>query len=645
MLKLDRQFGLYVIREPLALERAKASCRAEDPFFDRDVVLKLLGPEEVGGLENLQRLVPFLDSVAGLEHPAISPFYDTGIEGDSCYYTSPFYSGGSLADQLTKPTGVGRGMRIILQLCSGLAYADKEGFEHGKLSLKDIFFTEDDHAVITDFGVSTATKKLKHNDAPCEPSHANLLMTETLHSIGEILIKLLLGTGAKPDAVSTALIKQSHSAPIASLAADLLGESGHEISDFDELIERLTDLTALSSEAGINEYVEYVEQSNSSLDVHISGLKPAITPSQRQLEIKEAIYAKGEIRRLVAEKSKLQETLRRATAYKNYAEKKLASGAAALLVARQSEEKALREVKNAFEQTLDRGNSHLHPAFWLAGGILVGSLLTSGYTYFNQTPHQEQLQVQTAPTPPLLVKTKPPKQEAAIKVIAQTTPTVATVQTVDSSPLEDQALWWPAGGEFDPTAAVPLMPPIQAEASPQVSPLLKQVTLSSVATPDNAAEPQTDNLAQPAAERWWSVGDEFNPAPPRSDQQVNLDQDCQKALCVIEDWAQAWSSKDFERYFSYYSEKYRPEPGYSQEEWRSMRLARITRPQWIKVMLEDFNIRSFGEDHIQVKLKQSYSSNYYQDQILKSLNLIKEDGKWRIVTERSLGTVNDMVGG
>ena len=660
MLKIDRQFGLYVIREQLAASDTKACCIAEDPFFDRDVVLKLVTPATVGCLANLRRLDSHLQALSGLEHPSIAPLYDNGIENDVCYYTTPLYAGGNLTDKLTQPMNIGKSMRIILQLSSGLAYAYSEGFEHGKLSLKNIFFTKDAHAVITNFGISAAIDKLHRNGEKDTPFTPQGLRVETLQSIGEILVKLLLGTGAKPDAVSTAIIRQSHSAPIFRLVTDLLGLSENEISSFDELIERLTDLAVLGSEVGINEYVEYVERiQNPTSEVNIPGLKPAVTPSQRQLEIKEAVYAKNEIRRLVAEKTKLEEILQRATSYKKHAEAKLAAGAAALKAAQKTAVDATNELKI---RNFHKKGDQWHPAVWVASGILVGSLLTGGYNHFYLST--SQVQIDTQSTQLLL------PEESVFAALPQVVPTPPVLKTGEDASLPSEAfitnpsankeeqilanrtpgqeeprLWWPVGGEFDSSSAIPI-----ALTSDQLLPnaLNSQTTDNNFTFPTTAnasAMLSTGSVIQGESKNWWPAGNEFSPYNDSETTQELHDSNSQEILSVVQNWAVAWSNQDHESYFAYYSHEYRPEQGQTQEEWRSMRLSRLTRPQWIKVRLQDFQLRSFGTDRVQVKLKQSYSSNHYQDYISKSLNLVKENGQWRILMERSLGDVNDIVGG
>lgn len=594
-MKLDRQFGLYVIRESLVVSSTKACCRAEDPFFDRDVVLKIIDPREVGSRENLNLLDLYLESVSGLEHPAIAPIYDNGIEDDACYFTTAFYAGGSLADQLSEPMNIGKGLRIVLQLSSSLAYAYNEGFEHGKLSLKDIFFTEDGHTVITDFGIAATIEGLIHNSEQTSPIAPHGLRNITLQSLGEILIKLLLGADAKPDAISIDTLRQSYGDPLIRLTTDLLGMTKQEINSFDELLVRLTDLTSFGSEAGIDEYVEYIEQTYSAPSGdNIEVLKSAVTASQRQLEIKETVYAKDEIRRLVAEKSKLQDILRRAAAYKKQTEIKLAAGAAELEAAQNAETNATKKLKQTAPQTTIRNQTPWHHAIWMLSGMLVGVLLSGSYNHFYQAVPQNQLGLNT-PSQPAPI---PATESTPLATIGASLPDSPVQNSgVNTAPAQEPAeRWWPVGGEFKTTTAASI-----------------------------------------EAERWWSVGDGSMSAIEQGTMQKAPDNNCREVLGVVQDWANAWSKQDQKSYFSHYSAKYRPESGRTLTEWRSVRRSRLTSPQWIRIMLNDLQLRSIGDDRVQVKLKQSYSSNTYQDEIFKSLNFVKEDDKWKISRESPLG--------
>ncbi|MCK4690252.1 MAG: hypothetical protein KAT20_00470, partial [Desulfuromonadales bacterium] len=158
------------------------------------------------------------------------------------------------------------------------------------------------------------------------------------------------------------------------------------------------------------------------------------------------------------------------------------------------------------------------------------------------------------------------------------------------------------------------------------------------------------------AQKWWPFGQEFSPIAAIPVEQLkaalefeslNVNGDLsellqEEILRMVNVWAESWAKQDLSGYFSCYSENYRPELGRSLEEWREMRHSRVTRPAWIELEVNDIRVRQIEEGRVQVKLKQHYRSDFYQDQILKSINLIKEEGRWRILMERSLGMIGDI---
>jgi len=182
---------------------------------------------------------------------------------------------------------------------------------------------------------------------------------------------------------------------------------------------------------------------------------------------------------------------------------------------------------------------------------------------------------------------------------AEQSPVDVQAMVLDVAPVKEVSQqWWPAGNEFSPTAAIPIE---QIKAA---------LGFQSVVTGDGLP----DSLRQ-------------------------------EVLAVVNHWAESWSKQDLGQYFALYSENYQPELGRSQEQWRDLRRQRLTTPQYIELQLDGIRFRQIDENRIQVKLQQSYRSDFYQDRILKSINLIKENGSWRILMERSLGMIDDIVGG
>ena len=66
----------------------------------------------------------------------------------------------------------------------------------------------------------------------------------------------------------------------------------------------------------------------------------------------------------------------------------------------------------------------------------------------------------------------------------------------------------------------------------------------------------------------------------------------------------------------------------------------LPRPCWAQVDIHEIKTHRLVENRVQVKFKQNCRSCSYQDQIWKSLNMVQGNGRWQILTERSLGRVD-----
>lgn len=640
MLKLEQQFGLYVISEPLKIGRDRASVRAEDPFFARDVTLKLIGPGAIGGKENLDKLEKQLEALSGLEHPAIAPLYDCGTETGYCYFTTTYFSSGNLAEQLTESCPPERALRILSQISQGLAYAYGEGFEQGKLTLKDIFINDEGQAQIGDFGLNASLKRLSKSASEQKVSAAgNDLTHETLLSLGEMLVKLILGAGAKADKVSLALLEQAHDKCLAELAADLLGESEQPISGFTQLVERLQQ--QCKTDQGEASFEATSAETNSPTDTLTK--KEMSSGSQRQREIKEAVYAKAEVRRLVEEKCKLQENLKRAVYYKKITEQKISDYQHTVNAARKDLEKARFEAAEAWKIATSTRPVQ-RPAVWLASGFLAGILLTGSIGYFqygNLQPPTQLARVETTALQesPAAEESKKP-EETRVETNVQP-PINLPEESLSELALEKS--WWPLGGEFNPGMVVSTARAEAADMVEIINQNLGQPPSSPPSIQTQTSEPmEQKRVVAATSSLWWPAGSEFNQqaAMPVKNLRATAISEHEKILALVNSWATAWSNQNLEQYFSYYSADYRPETGYSQEQWRDRRRSRLERPEWIQVGYDDLRLNFISDKHVQVKLKQNYQSDFYQDKIRKSLNLIKENDQWRIVMERSLGPVN-----
>ena len=105
---------------------------------------------------------------------------------------------------------------------------------------------------------------------------------------------------------------------------------------------------------------------------------------------------------------------------------------------------------------------------------------------------------------------------------------------------------------------------------------------------------------------------------------------------VLHAWAAAWSAEAVDMYLSFYHEQYRPANGMSRKSWEQQRNIRLKKPEWIKVTLSDFKIISNDGKQAEVKFKQHYQSNSYEDLTSKRMVLLYTDNGWQIFQEKSL---------
>lgn len=103
----------------------------------------------------------------------------------------------------------------------------------------------------------------------------------------------------------------------------------------------------------------------------------------------------------------------------------------------------------------------------------------------------------------------------------------------------------------------------------------------------------------------------------------------------VRSWALAWSKKDADAYLSHYSTSFRPRGSLTLEAWRNRRQERIARPAFIEVSVLNLSAEMVSPDTARVSFHQSYRSDTYGDRVLKILDLVREDGRWKIAGEIS----------
>ncbi|WP_415900320.1 tetratricopeptide repeat protein [Neptuniibacter sp. QD48_11] len=110
-----------------------------------------------------------------------------------------------------------------------------------------------------------------------------------------------------------------------------------------------------------------------------------------------------------------------------------------------------------------------------------------------------------------------------------------------------------------------------------------------------------------------------------------------EVLAHINNWAGAWSNKDHSSYVNSYTALYRPNAKLSHQQWVQQRAQRLSKPKFIRVELDQINIKILRENLAEAHFNQHYQSDNFKDAVKKRLILVKVDDKWKISLEKSLG--------
>ncbi len=102
---------------------------------------------------------------------------------------------------------------------------------------------------------------------------------------------------------------------------------------------------------------------------------------------------------------------------------------------------------------------------------------------------------------------------------------------------------------------------------------------------------------------------------------------------LIDRWAEAWSNKDAQLLFSFYSDTFQPTEG-TLEEWRSARVRQLADPEPVRVSIESLSMSPAPGGQMQVQFVQRFESSSNSFAIRREMLLLRLDNTWFIAEER-----------
>jgi eukaryotic-like serine/threonine-protein kinase len=211
-----------------------------DTVLRRRVAIKVLREHLAADKDFVQRFYIEAQHAAKLSHPNIVNIYDVGREGENYFIVMELVDGTTLGEMIEKDGALPEPVAIdfAAQICSGLAYAHRQGLMHRDVKPANILITKDDVVKLSDFGIARAvTTQTVTITAPgmvmgsvfyISPEQAqglDLQENSDLYSVGIVLYQMLSGklpyTGESPVTVALKHV----SSPVPSLDAEDLSIS------------------------------------------------------------------------------------------------------------------------------------------------------------------------------------------------------------------------------------------------------------------------------------------------------------------------------------------------------------------------------------------------------------------------------------
>ena len=102
----------------------------------------------------------------------------------------------------------------------------------------------------------------------------------------------------------------------------------------------------------------------------------------------------------------------------------------------------------------------------------------------------------------------------------------------------------------------------------------------------------------------------------------------------MQQWATAWSNKDFEAYAAFYSDAFRVPQFRSKAAWLKYREPKVMKNEDIQVTVEDVFVDPDKDGKIKVAFVQRYSSKALKIRSVKRMVMENTPDGWKILSER-----------
>ena len=152
----------YIIEGVVGTDGIGILYKARQVRLDRPVALKIVDADVAANQLVRERLRREARTVAAMDHPNVVPLYEAGEDGGAVFIASQWIEGTELGALIRgdHPMRARRAARIAAQIASALQVAHEQELMHRDVKPSNVIVTHEDHAYITDFGLTKRTDSL-----------------------------------------------------------------------------------------------------------------------------------------------------------------------------------------------------------------------------------------------------------------------------------------------------------------------------------------------------------------------------------------------------------------------------------------------------------------------------------------------------
>lgn len=219
--------GRYRIDEKLGSGGMGVVYRAEDPFLDREVAVKVLSNRSLSEQAEA-RFKREARLIAKMDHSSIVPIFDIGRHEGSLFYVMPLVRGATIQELIRNgELELSDTLEVIAQAAEALDYSHQRGVIHRDIKPENLMVTVEDTRLRTrvmDFGLAIADEGSRLTESGGLPGTLAYLSPEQilaldldgrsdLYSLGTVLYECVVGDAPFRGTRYTLLYRIVHDAP------------------------------------------------------------------------------------------------------------------------------------------------------------------------------------------------------------------------------------------------------------------------------------------------------------------------------------------------------------------------------------------------------------------------------------------------